>query len=209
MIAFRRCKKSRDPKYGEHCDVPHMRNTRVLVPTNPPPLPPRRLRNDSHFGGISTSNTNRPMVQVKPFSNIPEIHEVRSPSACESLIGGRREKLSEATSSNRARKSDRCISQDDALSSLQEGDDSIVHLVDDRIDLALRYSRAVDGALIVGETELMPVVNDDDYMTMKPRNDRNFERDDKKPQIPAHAAPLSPALYDRISENSDAFNSID
>ena len=75
----------------------------------------------------------------------------------------------------------------------------------------------------------MPVINDDDYMTMKPRKDKTFERDEEnhqRPAIPAHATPLesvlkmssssgeedvprNPLYDDPISLNSQTFDDID
>ncbi|CAI2349826.1 unnamed protein product [Caenorhabditis sp. 36 PRJEB53466] len=219
FVAWKCCTKKRDPKYGAHCDVPHMRNTRVQVPVAPPPLPPRGFRNDSNFIGSST-NTNRPMVQVRPFTNVQEVRESRSPSASGSTKGGRRELPSdkfrrpdELNTSNRLRQSDRRVfSKDDTSTPLRSGsfnssDDWMAPSIDDRLESALRYSRAAAGALVVGDTELMPVINDDDYMTMKPRRDVNFERDDdEKPKIPAHATPTSPSFQNSVTERSALYD---
>lgn len=230
FITWKCCKKNRDPKYGAHCDVPHMRNTRVLVPVVPPPLPPRGFRNDSS-NFISTSSvttSHRPMVQVKPYSS--DIRDSRSPSACGSSKGTRRDPLPSDKfrrvdeTANRIRHSDRKDPRGDVLSSLRDSSDEWMG-IDDRIDSSLKYSRAAAGTVIVGDTELMPVINDNDYMTMKPRKDKNFERE-KPPAIPAHATPLESvlklgssssgeeaprnALYDDpISLDSQTFDDID
>lgn len=227
-------KKNRDPKYGAHCDVPHMRNTRVLVPVEPPPpLPPRGFRNlSSNMMGVSSSATTstRPMVEVKPYSS--DVRYSRSPSQCGSSKGTRRDPLPSDKfrrpdeTSNRIRNSDRRDPRGDVLASLRTSPDEWMG-IDDRLDSALKYSRAAAGAVVVGDTELMPVINDDDYMTMKPRKDKTFERDDehKKPAIPAHATPLesvlrmssssgedlprNPLYDDPISINSQTFDDID
>lgn len=236
FITWKCCKKNRDPKYGAHCDVPHMRNTRVLVPVEPPPpLPPRGFRNlSSNMIGVSSSATTstRPMVEVKPYSS--DIRYSRSPSQCGSSKGSRRDPLPSDKfrrpdeTSNRIRHSDRRDPRGgDALTSLRTSPDDWMG-IDDRIDSALKYSRAAAGAVVVGDTELMPVINDDDYMTMKPRKDKTFERDDehKRPAIPAHATPLesvlkmssssgeedvprNPLYDDPISLNSQTFDDID
>ncbi|UMM23352.1 hypothetical protein L5515_004116 [Caenorhabditis briggsae] len=230
FVTWKCCKKKGDPKYGAHCDVPHMRNTRVLVPVVPPPLPPRGFRNESsNFIGLSTSSattSTRPMVEVKPYSS--DIRYSRSPSACGSSKGSRRDPLPSdkfrrpEEVGNRIRNSDRRDPRGDVLTSLRTSPDDWLG-IDDRIDSALKYSRAAAGALVVGDTELMPVVNDDDYMTMKPRKDQNFEKG--PPAVPAHATPLESvlkmssssvdeaprnALYDDpISLNSQSFDDID
>lgn len=237
FITWKCCKKNRDPKYGAHCDVPHMRNTRVLVPVEPPPpLPPRGFRNlSSNMIGVSSSATTstRPMVEVKPYSS--DIRYSRSPSQCGSSKGTRRDPLPSDKfrradeTSNRIRQSDRRDPRGgDLLTSLRTSPDEWMG-IDDRIDCALKYSRAAAGAVVVGDTELMPVINDDDYMTMKPRKDKTFERDDenhKRPAIPAHATPLesvlkmssssgeedvprNPLYDDPISLNSQTFDDID
>ncbi|EGT52030.1 hypothetical protein CAEBREN_12407 [Caenorhabditis brenneri] len=237
FITWKCCKKNRDPKYGAHCDVPHMRNTRVLVPVEPPPpLPPRGFRNlSSNMIGVSSSATTstRPMVEVKPYSS--DIRYSRSPSQCGSSKGTRRDPLPSDKfrradeTSNRIRQSDRRDPRGgDLLTSLRTSPDEWMG-IDDRIDCALKYSRAAAGAVVVGDTELMPVINDDDYMTMKPRKDKTFERDEenhKRPAIPAHATPLesvlkmpsssgeedvprNPLYDDPISLNSQTFDDID
>lgn len=226
FVVWKCCKKKGDPKYGAHCDVPHMRNTRVLVPVVPPPLPPRGFRNESsNFIGISTSSattSTRPMVEVKPYSS--DIRYSRSPSACGSSKGTRRDPLPSDQfrrpdeTANRIRMSDRRDPRGDVLTALRD-DDWLG--IDDRMDSALKYTRAAAGALVIGDTELRPVINDDDYMTMKPRKDKAFERD--PPAVPAHATPLesvlkmtsssgddAPRLYDDpISLNSQSFDDID
>nr|ACI49172.1 hypothetical protein Csp3_JD01.004 [Caenorhabditis angaria] len=200
FLVCRCCKKTSDPKYGAHCDVPHMRNTRVLMPVvDPPPLPPRGFRQNDVFTNTTQNNTNRPMVQVRPFSNaIPQApssrHDSRSPSVCGSSKGTRRDLMKHQSSvdfgmSNRARMSDRRGENrpmNDALTNLRDCEDWRTSL-DENINAAIRSG--VEGRLIVGTTELTPVVNDDDYMTMKPRKDQKFEKQEAAPRVPAHAAP--------------------
>uniref|UniRef100_A0A1I7T8F7 Cadherin domain-containing protein n=1 Tax=Caenorhabditis tropicalis TaxID=1561998 RepID=A0A1I7T8F7_9PELO len=191
FVTWKCCKKNRDPKYGAHCDVPHMRNTRVLVPVDPPPpLPPRGFRNTSNnLIGLSSSATTstRPTVEVKPYSS--DIRYSRSPSACGSSKGSRRDPLPSDKfrrpdeTANRIRNSDRRDPRGDVLTSLRTSPDDWMG-INDRIDSALKYSRAAAGAVVVGDTELMPVINDDDYMTMKPRKDSNFVRDNEQKNQP-------------------------
>ncbi|CAB3403624.1 unnamed protein product [Caenorhabditis bovis] len=190
-ILCRSCKRNRDPKYGAHCDVPHMRNTRVLMPVvDPPPLPPRGYRGE---------NANRPTVQVRPFSNAPfhRQNESRSPSVCGSAKGRRnegmkssRDDLSDFGAVNRVRQTDRKSERgyNGALTGLRETDDWRASL-DENISAAIRTG--AEGRFLVGTTELTPVINDDDYMTMKPRKDKTF---DPKPPISKLDAELAPKV---------------
>ncbi|CAD6197559.1 unnamed protein product [Caenorhabditis auriculariae] len=87
LLACKCCRRRSDPKYGTHVDVPsHMRNTRVLMPIpDPPPLPPRTFLGDSNFVA-----TNRPTVQVRPFSKTANRNDSRSPSIAGSGKANRR-----------------------------------------------------------------------------------------------------------------------
>lgn len=151
--------------------------------TDPPPLPPRGLRGDSF-------PTSRPMVQVRPFVNNPI--EARPESSSKPSDKFRRNE----EFSNRMRRSDR-IDRNDALTPLRDSPDMC--LIDERIGSALKYTRAAAGTLIVGDTELAPVFNDDDYMTMKPRKDKNFEKE--PPEVPAHRG--QDLLYDDPIDDID------
>uniref|UniRef100_A0A1I7XJY0 Cadherin domain protein n=1 Tax=Heterorhabditis bacteriophora TaxID=37862 RepID=A0A1I7XJY0_HETBA len=247
VICKRLRNRSENKKYGEHINVPHMRNPHVLPSINPPPLPPRGFRGGNKLSNLEQAQlTGLPTVQVRPLPMNERLSssgrgDSRSPSlagsgkqwkhraveygsAADSLEQSGRcpqdaktietlrlfgirihedDDSSVSSGPSRVRPSDRrkckqaleCLNQEryplaDSIQCLPTNDDDIIGNWSggvDPIGEAVRQERlrleSLTGRVQVGDTVLSPLVNDEDYMTMRPRRAADSTESQKRPLL--------------------------